>query len=401
MRAATVLQKCLRSSLDEMHTARANVLLRSVDALVAGRRLTLMDLARSWPGAERVRVPLKALDRLLSNPHLRTERLSLCSEMASGLVRQPHPVIIVDWSDATRNRRWVLLRAAIPVGGRTLTLLDRVVPLAQVANPKIERAFLRTLKNLLPPDVTPVIVTDAGFRAPWFRAVSAMGWTWVGRLRHRTYVKPAAAPDEPGAWIGCKQLYPLASHKPRALGLMDTVRAAPLRCRMVIVGRAPAGRKDCTLRGTPRRGKLSRQNARREAEPWLIVASPKLALTPAQLTKLYARRMQIELSFRNLKSHRYGMGFEDSLTRSPQRLQILLLIQTLATFAMWLVGYACESLGFDAWLAPRATTRRLYSLVRLGREAMVRSWPTGTLTRLLEILRHPPRELQEQLGIPA
>jgi hypothetical protein len=174
MRAATVLQKCLRSSLDEMHTARANVLLRSVDALVAGRRLTLMDLARSWPGAERVRVPLKALDRLLSNPHLRTERLSLCSEMASGLVRQPHPVIIVDWSDATRNRRWVLLRAAIPVGGRTLTLLDRVVPLAQVANPKIERAFLRTLKNLLPPDVTPVIITDAGFRAPWFRAVSPM-----------------------------------------------------------------------------------------------------------------------------------------------------------------------------------------------------------------------------------
>jgi hypothetical protein len=226
MRAATVLQKCLRSSLDEMHTARANVLLRSVDALVAGRRLTLMDLARSWPGAERVRVPLplplKALDRLLSNPHLHAERSSLCSEMASWLVRQPHPVIIVDWSDATRNRRWVLLRAAIPVGGRTLTLLDRVVPLAQVANPKIERAFLRTLKNLLPPDVTPVIVTDAGFRAPWFRAVSAMGWTWVGRLRHRTYVKPAAAPDEPGAWIGCKQLYPLASHKPRALGLMDT-----------------------------------------------------------------------------------------------------------------------------------------------------------------------------------
>jgi hypothetical protein len=66
----------------------------------------------------------------------------LCSDIASWLVRQPHPVIVIDWSDATRNRRWVLLRAAVPVGGRTLTLLDQVVPLKQVADPRIERAFL-------------------------------------------------------------------------------------------------------------------------------------------------------------------------------------------------------------------------------------------------------------------
>ena len=78
----------------------------------------------------------------------------------------------------------------------------------------------------------------------------------------------------------------------------------------------------------------------------------------------------------------------------------MLLIQTLASFAMWLVGYACEAIGLDTWLAPRATTRRLYSLIRLGREAMVRSWPAGTLNELLQVLLHPPPDLQEQLGIP-
>jgi len=42
--------------------------------------------------------------------------------------------------------------------------------------------------------------------------------------------------------------------------------------------------------------------------------------------------MQIELSFRDLKSHRYGQGFKDSLTRSGGRLQVLLLVGTLASF---------------------------------------------------------------------
>src|SRR6185312_2081339 len=65
--ACRVLQKCLSRSLTAMHRARSRVLLHAVEALITGRRPTLMDVARSWPGAERVRAPLKAFDRLLSN----------------------------------------------------------------------------------------------------------------------------------------------------------------------------------------------------------------------------------------------------------------------------------------------------------------------------------------------
>ena len=74
MRATEVLQKCLGDALGSMHALRSRVLLRAVEAMVHGRRLTLMDLARAWPDAERVRAPLKALDRLLGNPHLHAER---------------------------------------------------------------------------------------------------------------------------------------------------------------------------------------------------------------------------------------------------------------------------------------------------------------------------------------
>ena len=42
-------------------------------------------------------------------------------------MRSARPVIVIDWSDLKRDRSWFLLGAAIPVGGRTLPVLDMVL----------------------------------------------------------------------------------------------------------------------------------------------------------------------------------------------------------------------------------------------------------------------------------
>lgn len=78
-----------------MHALRSQVLLRSIEALVSGRRLTLMDIARSWPNAERVRAPLKAFGRLLSNRHLHDERVHIYADMARWLLQATRPLIAV------------------------------------------------------------------------------------------------------------------------------------------------------------------------------------------------------------------------------------------------------------------------------------------------------------------
>lgn len=38
---------------------------------------------------------------------------------------------------------------------------------------------------LLPSSVKPIIITDAGFLAPWFSYILQLGWHFVGRLRHK------------------------------------------------------------------------------------------------------------------------------------------------------------------------------------------------------------------------
>ncbi len=196
MRATEVLQKCLGESLCAIHALRSRVLMRAVEAAIAGRRLTLIDLARAWPDAQRIRAPLKALDRLLGNGHLHAEREHLYAAMARWLVRSKQPVIIVDWSDLKADGSWHLLRAAMPVGGRTLTVLDMVFPAGQQGSPKAEKRFLQRLATVLPENVCPILVTDAGFRGPWFRAVEAMRANRV-RATYRSWPGCAVTRSDP------------------------------------------------------------------------------------------------------------------------------------------------------------------------------------------------------------
>jgi hypothetical protein len=372
--------------------------MKAIDALLTSRRLTLMDMARAWPGAERVRAPLKALDRLLGNGHLHVERESLYANMAHWLLRGPHPVIVVDWSDLKADRSWCLLRAAVPIGGRTLTILDMVFTGKQQGSPAAEKRFLERLKALVPAGVTPILITDAGFRNPWFRAVETMGWYWLGRVRHRTFFTRPGETLQKDAWLPCRSLYALATSRPQDLGEVEIARYRPLLARLVLYRKVPKGRKHRTQLGEVARSKASRKAAAREREPWLIVASPQLTISPQQMVKLYARRMQIELAFRDLKSHRYGQAFEDSLTRKGHRIEILLLLSAMAAFASWVAGMAADAMDMARWLAPHGAKRKLYSVLRLGREALVRQWPIDHVTQWLETLRSPPDDVLHQMS---
>ena len=170
---------------------------------------------------------------------------------------------------------------------------------------------------------------------------------------------------------------------------------------MVLHHRQAKGRKHLDLQGEPIRGKRSRKSAAGQREPWLLVASPGLELRPRQIVTLYARRMQIELSFRDLKSHRYGNAFEDSLTRSGKRLGILLRVHALANFASWLAGTACRATGIDDWLAPSVRQRRCYSIMRIGREELVRAWPIERTHQWLQRLHTLPSDVLRQMMVLA
>jgi hypothetical protein len=397
--AAEVLQKCLPRVFGAMHLVRARALINAVHSLLASRRLILMDMARAWLGAERVRAPLKCLDRLLSNPHLHAQREAIYAEIVPWLIRQPMPIILVDWSDLHEDCRWQLLRAAVPVNGRSITLLDMVFPESMKGSPIAEKQLLRRLRALLPKSVTPIFVTDAGFRAPWFRAVARFGWHSIGRLRHRTLISVDGE-----HWFDNRRLLPQAAAQPKRIESVRMVANDPWHVDLVLYRRPRVGRVRLNRHGARSRSHTSLKAERREREPWLLVASCALStLSARQIVGIYRKRMQIEQSFRDLKCERFGCAFYYSLTRKPQRIAMLLLIHALATFVAWLAALSQDttvaSRQYGGVLSTRA--RPHYSLLRMGWEAVRRNDPACTPVTLRATFLHPPGAFLGALPLPA
>lgn len=96
------------------------------------------------------------------------------------------------------------------------------------------------------------------------------------------------------------------------------------------------------------------------------------------MVELYAKRMQIEETFRDLKSPQYGMGLRQSRSRCPKRYDVLLLIAMLAEILLWCIGIATRHLGWQKdFQANSIKHRAVLSVVSLGKE--VRRRPKYTL----------------------
>ena len=160
-----------------MHQKRAGALSAAVCALMHGAFLTVTALGRRLHSQAKTKHNIKRMDRLLSNQSLHDERLSLYRILCHRLCSQlPQPIILIDWSDIVEQQRLLLIRAALVVDGRAIPLYEAVYPLKKYNKPRTHFEFLATLKSLLPEHCVPIIVTDAGFRGPWFKAVESCGW---------------------------------------------------------------------------------------------------------------------------------------------------------------------------------------------------------------------------------
>ena len=203
MQAGQVLNRLLQKVCSEMHKMRRTALFVNVMAALHGEVLTVTHLGRSIKSEAKEKHCIKRADRLLSNRRLQGERVGIYTELTRQLIgNKQRPVMIVDWSDMDESKRHFLLRASVPMEGRSLTLYEEVHTVKSKEKPKVHEDFLKALQKMLPPQCRPIIVTDAGFRTPWFKQVEALGWDWVGRIRNRHEVQLSGEEQ----WIPCKSL---------------------------------------------------------------------------------------------------------------------------------------------------------------------------------------------------
>lgn len=363
MRPVEIVRETVQEELGVLHKARQAALWRAVEALVKGGRLWLTALGRDMPGTALEKHRIKAIDRLLGNHAVQLALGRVYQIIATCLLRNVRrPAILVDWTGC--GAKFYLLRAAVPFCGRAIPLHARVVPKKQVSNKAVEREFLNELATIMPEGCRPTIVTDAGFYVCWFQQVSKLGWDFVGRLRGKLDVHLG------GQRFPIKDLFTRARKRATDLGSADLKKDRALSCRLILAGKHQTkGRRRLTRKGERGCRKQDYKYAAAAKEPWLLATS--LDCETAQVVDIYSTRMQLEETFRDVKSNRFGWSFNLVGCKDPRRIEVLLLIGTLASIALATVGAAAERRKLQRqFQANTESKRRVLSLLTLGRRVL-------------------------------
>jgi len=388
--ARKIVWDFVHQHLSPIHAARRELLCAVVSAVMGGHLLSLSRLARALMGHSTQKAALKRVDRLMGNPRIGQEAQVVGAALLRAMCRSGQPLVIaVDWSAVAPDGAFVELRASLTRTGmgRGLAVYQQVYPESKLGNARAERALLKKLHAWVPAGVPVIIITDAGFRRPWFTQVERLGWSWIGRIRAGVCVS-----RDRTHWAQASAWFAKATGKACRWNECWLTRRFRFACDMVLYRRRAVGGKRYGRAGHGATPKARREAKARAREPWLLAHSPQLRTFRAEeIVALYGRRMQIEENFRDSKSTPLGMGLELSQSRSAPRLHALLLIATLAAFLLWHIGQLAEAEGLH---------RRFKSTTRAVRELSI-----ITLAKLLCALHSLPltdvaiRALNERLGL--
>jgi len=366
MNARTILTNILSLVSYKMHKRRRDALTACVRSLINGSAATVTSIGRGIHGKTYEKHRIKRADRLLSNPNLKSEVPFIYAALCRLFCSSKYPVISVDWSDLDDRKAHFLLRAAVSVKGRPITLYQEVYTNKTKEKAATHKAFLEILHTLLPEHCKPVIVTDAGYKSPWFREVIALNWFVVGRVR-----KPHHYSVNQGKhWQCISHLYALASTRPKRFDNMQIARRKPFDCTLILVKQKNKGRHARNPDGSAKKSKHSLKHAKGANDPWLLATNlPTHRTLSKQVVGIYRQRMQIEESFRDMKSTRFGLGFEQSKSTTTSRLTILMLLTTLASLILILSGMALFISGKSRRFKANTETRQTLSFQTLGQRA--------------------------------
>lgn len=355
MRVEGMVRQLVGGCSPFVHDSRLAAVVKVVEGIIRAGRLVPATIGRSLPGHASPKHGIKCVDRLLGNPHLVTDRRAIFQALAGHLLHgSPRLPILVDWTQAGGTHE--ALVAAVPIGGRALPIYLEVHPLKKLGNAAVERRFLDALKAVLPPECQAVIVSDAGFKGPFFQTVLKQGWDFLGRVRGT-----AKAITADGRTVAKEEFYARASTTPIDLGLHGLFARQRIPCRLVLVRkRRKPGRKP-----PPPKCKEERELRQSALDPWLLATSLSDG-DASYLVALYAKRMQIEETFRDAKSHRFGWSLGDVRLSTHHRVAALLVLAALALVVVTLIGMGAERRGTHRAYQANTRQRRVLSFFALA-----------------------------------
>jgi hypothetical protein len=380
VRTVAVVARVLDPLKEAIHAARLKCMSRVISAGLIVGKVSLTALGRALETQGKTKHAIKRVDVLLGNERLVEDADAVQLHFAGLLANDRRPVLLIDWTDI--GKLWTALVVTYVSEGRGLTLCWEVHPAQKKNSVAVEQAILSRIARLLPTDTKPILITDAGFRGPWLKAVTRLGWDFVGRVRGRVKVR-----SNEGQWRDVKSLWADAPRNPTDRGTFELARYKPTEARLVSLW--PKRKQKRNSRAEPRVGRRTKRNIKAAREPLILATSLQNTITAKTVAELYALRWRIELTFRDQKCGRFGLGLDAIRTKHLQRARAYMLLAVLGHYVAFVLGTRAERSGLSRqFQANTVTDRRVLSLPRLGCELLRRTAQFGWLMFLPLPLPH-------------
>jgi hypothetical protein len=356
MRVGSMVRQLVGACSVVVHKKRVAAAVKGVEGILRCGRLSPASIGRTLPGRARPKHGIKCVDRLLGNARFSRDRLFFFLAIAHRLLRGcARPFVLVDWTHCGGKQE--ALVAAVPIGGRALPIYLEVHPQKKLGNVAVETRFLSSLRAVLPAECRPIMVSDAGFKGPFFQAVLDLEWDFVGRVRGPS----VAFNTDENQWVTKDELYSRASITPTDLGAFKLFVRRPIPCRLVLVRK----RRKPGRRPPPPRCQEERELRRTALDPWLLATSLRED-DASFIVGIYRKRMQIEETFRDAKNHRFGWSLDHVRLSTPRRTAALLVLAALALIVATLIGMGAEAHGAHRAYQANTERRRVLSFFVLA-----------------------------------
>jgi Transposase DDE domain len=355
----------LESTCPGIHITRLDALLDVASALQRSQNLSLSAMGKHLSGNAERKHKIKKVDRLEGNKHLHTE-LGELYEGLSGFVFKyiTHTIsvpIIIDLCFVKDDRQIQMLSAEVSAKGRSIPIYREVFKEGELSGR--QENFLYRLKKCLPENRKVIIIMDAGFSESWFKCIEDLEWNWICRVRQGKSIKL----NKDGDWLSIKDFLPQVDNRIKSYDRALLMKTHEHICRLITKKTKPKGRKVKVSRGktTSKLASGSYRNAAKE--PWILATNLPSEYKPVMIIKLYSKRMQIEESFRDIKSHQFGLSGRYIRTTCIHRWGVKMLLAAIAQITCWIIGVIGHSQGLQKrFQSNTVKDRKVFSYFTLG-----------------------------------
>ena len=365
MEVIDLLHTHLMEECPYIHGRRLQSVMDVACALQRSQNLTLTSMGKSLSGDSNVKNKIKKVDRLEGNKALYDEISSIYFGLSSFLFKylssQENTPILIDLCALKDDQAIQMLSAEIALKGRSIPLYREVFQSGELSGRA--HSFLLALKNSIPTNRAVVFIMDAGFGEDWLKAIESCNWYWLVRIRQGKNIK--LMPEE--AWKTVKNFIPEVPVKTKSYNDAFIMKEHNHPCRIITTRRVSSTRKKPIK--APRNDKAANNAYRRSAqEPWILATNlPKEDFDATKIDNYYSKRMQIEQSFRDIKSHQFGLSARYIRTRCIYRWSVKMLLAAIVQLMFWVIGVIAHSQNFQrVFQANTVRDRKVFSYFYLG-----------------------------------